>query len=333
MGGYTNQNNRFYTVNVRQTVQLHDLRHVRDPRVIHDRSYAGERFVAWRPGCTTATHPDGACVAVGHIDGTLTLHDWTKGRLRETYQLSDRYLGAVAFGPEGKTLAAAQRGIIILQEMASGRQRKFDSWCSRATSIALSKDGTLMAVGGCSDAEVWEVPSGKRLRHFTALSENVAFIPGDGTIVFAGESGMLICDPTQNSDRVLPVGGDVCALAVSPSENTIAFALPDRIELLECTDFKSVGTIHHNHVTSLAFSTDGKLLAAGDSDGNVTVWNRRSATAVHSFSAAGTSRVGATIVLSLILFGLFLWPLVRRWLRSVSQSKNSSAEMDATPGT
>lgn len=146
-GRTINRNLRFYDVDVRQTVEIRDLKNESNSPVIHRHSHPGRRFVAWHPGCTTALRSDGAQFAIGSVDGTLRVGNLDDGRVCETLQASDRLIGAVAYSPDGKMLAVATRPRVILRDIASGRQTTLDSWCSRIRSMAFSEDGALLAVG------------------------------------------------------------------------------------------------------------------------------------------------------------------------------------------
>lgn len=160
--------------------------------------------------------------------------------------------------------------------------------------------------------EVWDLKKQQSVRRFLGDYERVAFVPGRGTLVLAGVEGVLLYDPMQQTVEPFPVEGEARAVACSPDGTTLAVALPERVELVEFPSRKSRGALVQDGVSSLAFSADGKLLAAGHFGRRVTIWDLPSGSVFRRMRAHCSIGVSFTVPLVLLLLCLLLWPLLRR---------------------
>ena len=101
---------------------------------------------------------------------------------------------ALAFSPDGKTLAVSGNREILLHTLdGSTPPKRLSGLSERILSLTFSKDGSLLAAGGGTPArfgeiQLWDVASGK-LRHSLVLTGDTVFgvsISPDGTRVAAG---------------------------------------------------------------------------------------------------------------------------------------------------
>ena len=85
----------------------------------------------------------------------------------------------------------------------------------------------------------------------------------------AGHSPQLIA----TLDR--PNYYDIGSLAVSPDGAFLAIGASGRVELLDAAERETITTFRHsaNTIPTVAFSSDGTLLAAGSVEGTIKVWN------------------------------------------------------------
>ena len=171
---------------------------------------------------------------------------------------------ALAFSPDGRTLSSGSSGgKVRLWEAAAGRQRAvLEGHTNGITAVAFSPDGTKLA-SGCLDSKVrlWD-RCGRLLQEFEGQSYHVfalAFSP-DGTTLAIGGGVKPVGEPrlwdVRASKQRLTLktnGGPFVALAFSPDGQTRAGG--DQAGIL------------------LWAIPGGKLLAAGDSEGMVKVWN------------------------------------------------------------
>jgi WD40 repeat protein len=208
----------------------------------------------------------------------------------------------LAFSPDGKTLATAEVGLIRFWDAATGRQvsqiapRFHEEFCG-AGFLAFSPDGhRLAALGRGHEVGVWNVRTGERLfcvelhtEGCVALpsNERLAFTP-DGRMLWAGSNDVAFALDAATGKVMASVkhaGKDTeitAALAFSPDGNTFA-AAPYQgkrvVELWSQAGGKPLLTLEvpeeDDGVRCLAFSHDGRLLAAGTGNGTTRVWHAR----------------------------------------------------------
>jgi WD40 repeat protein/DNA-binding SARP family transcriptional activator len=184
-----------------------------------------------------ATSPSSDQAALGQTDGSVILLDLDSGR---TTALSGRATGsinAVSFSHDGRTLASAdQDGTISVWKVRTRALREtLTGHSAAAQAVAFSPDGrTLYTAGFDGSVILWDLGGARR------LVEPFRF------------SSETCCAPT--------------ASAVSPSGSTYAVSpRRDRVSLFNAqtrapTGPPLLGPL--GHVIAIAFSPDGKLIAA-----------------------------------------------------------------------
>jgi WD40 repeat protein len=150
-------------------------------------------------------------------------------------------VAALAYSPDGKTLAAAGRGEVLLLDAAGEVTQRLPAGGDRVTALAYSKDGALAVAAGSA---------------------------ADGHAVRLFAAGRTTTGPRH---------GDVIqSVAFSPDGKLLATAGYDRlIQLWDVAAGKELRTLrdHSDSVYAVAFSPDGKLLASGAADRAVKVWD------------------------------------------------------------
>jgi WD40 repeat protein len=228
----------------------------------------------------TGSHPD------GRVAGEVRVWDASTGRLRFPPMPHTNYVGALAFQPDGKVLAAGDfNGLVRLWDGATGREigRPLPQG-EIVLSLAYSPDGATLAVGlslertGKPGVRLWDTrtrqPIGELLPCTYAVSR-IEFRP-DGRILLA-ESGHLLSRTIRLWD--VPRGRAIGEPMID--EGSGGFRPDGRAFLTVASD----GTVKlrdaatgavlvslltaPSRATCAAFRDDGGLVVAGFADGTV----------------------------------------------------------------
>jgi hypothetical protein len=141
--------------------------------------------------------PDSKSFATAGFDGTVRFWDAATGKLLKTIKVHERGTQWLAFAPDGRYMATADRlgGEIKLWELAQDKELgKFEGVRGSVLCVAFSPDGaTLAACGGIQtqkgDVKLFEVASGKLRASFDGHKEwveSVQFAPDGKLLVSAG---------------------------------------------------------------------------------------------------------------------------------------------------
>jgi WD40 repeat protein/DNA-binding SARP family transcriptional activator len=227
--------------------------------------------------------PDGATLYTSVQGGKTILWDVTRRRRVRTIPLG----GMLAVSRDGKTLALGQQdGSIILADAASGRRRRVLTGHSAAvTGLVFSPDsGILASVSDDRTAILWDVATGKTretLRGHAGSVTGVAFSPDGATLYTSSlDDSVIAWDLTRTrglARQLTRAASPIVGVAFSPRDpNLLALAqrggpvmLWDLAKRIRVGKLAVVG----GWANAVAFSPDGRTVAAADADGTVVLFD------------------------------------------------------------
>jgi WD40 repeat protein len=227
--------------------------------------------------------------------GTLASSDFRGVRLwnvRTRSQIArvvypGRLIFHLALARNGATVAgAADDGTVSMWDTRSGKLIFTSASPGSTTSrtVGFEKDGRLVSLSADGDITVW---NGGRPRFGAALPRRVsarsrllAASPDGRLLVAGGKKGVRFWDLETRKPLTVPRAGatGATALAFSPDGNLLAEAHGREVRLWRAKDLPrlvSAGRARFGgSLDALAFSRDG-MLAGGDTDGHVSIWDVR----------------------------------------------------------
>jgi WD40 repeat protein/tetratricopeptide (TPR) repeat protein len=261
----------------------------------------------------------GRFLAVGWSDGRIDFHDPATGALQRSFQLHGApdfvvspdgqwlalqwngsvelrpisgqgpgftlplrggYVSALAFSPDGATLAGVDGRAVAIWDRASRRELlRLTGHKETVSSIAFSSDGSLVATT-CGDAitRIWDARDGRPLASLPGpqYMQAIAFSP-DGTYLAAaaniGQACLYQLEGSREQRRLSGHQFGVDRLVFHPSLPRLASSSDDHAVML--WDVNSAHALnrwsaHDSWVTGLAISLDGSLIASAHGDGDGT---------------------------------------------------------------
>jgi WD40 repeat protein len=227
-----------------------------------------------------ALSPDGRLAAVGCDDGGARIVEVATGRIvRERFDHQGAVLSA-AWSPDGALIAfGGWDDRVALYDFAVASLR---AWIpghrEPVNALAFSRDGEAIALGGfMGTVSVWDAASGAAReivgRHDGSV-KSLAALPGGGWVSSGRDGSLRVYE--SGRVRVIPVGPTIVnGVAVDPSGRLAACV--SRRHGVEIFDL-AAGTrllSYRDHACSartVAFSNDGRSVAAGYYDGHLLLW-------------------------------------------------------------
>jgi WD40 repeat protein len=210
---------------------------------------------------SVAFSSDGKFLAASNLDGTELWRVATREQVGVIHYGSS---GLSVYSPDGKMLATDDGGTIRLWSVATRRAVGSSLTSdSQVDSMAFSPRGSILAAGTEAGTEVWDLasrqPAGVLLPSSSEV-ESVAFSP-DGTVLAAGTgTGVQLWDVATRQQ----IGPLLTATPEQGPESTST--APGGLQTARPSDYAT-------EVSSVAFSPDGKTLAAGLANGPTQLWN------------------------------------------------------------
>ena len=235
--------------------------------------------------------PDGSLLAIACDDNQVRLWNLRRREWVRQWKASDEFLAAIAFHPNGRQIAtAADDEEIAIWDVAmeGGGQRLKGATTFFAMDLQFARDGNaifvldddgLRACDNKTGKEIWQAGSN------APLVDAMAQSPDGKTIVFGGNDIFAVAASDGGGTRELHwIDTSVRAMAYSPDGKTLLVAETTCRQSRLVFGDPATGEVIHSieskmprlHFTSVAFSPDGKVIAAGAEPGYIRMWDAES---------------------------------------------------------
>ena len=218
------------------------------------------------------------------------------GILKEHFSLDTGVVNAVAFSPDGNTLAVGTDGVIDLLNIKTTYKKSIPiEHLGRVLSLNFSPDGNTIACAGDNslvtliDTATHEQKA--ELKGHKGQVNRVVFNPSGTLLASGGDDKQMILWDTDTGAKVYSsvihdskVEGEVWSLAFSPDGNTLAIGgRYGRIVLMDINTYKHRAIWDSvREISDIAYSIDGENIITASVDG-LHLWDVEKGKTVAAF--------------------------------------------------
>ncbi|HEV2761451.1 MAG TPA: PQQ-binding-like beta-propeller repeat protein, partial [Pyrinomonadaceae bacterium] len=235
-------------------------------------------------------------------NGDVDVWDVTSGRLARTFAGDNPYSYSLALSPDGKVLAAAQKGSVKLWETSTGREIRAVS--ADASDVAFSPDGRLLAVGTRDGVQLWDASTYQPSRGSALDMKDAGTGFPRSTVIAFSPDGRLLAAGSGSTVRIWEVGSGREVRTIRRVEPK---PLPGHIVTI-------------GGISSLSFSPDGRQVAAGGASREVRAWDVSTGRELREYhvnaidaNVVGFSGDGRTLVTREVFLGKGIETYITVW--------------------
>lgn len=249
---------------------------------------------------------DGTQLASASRDKTVKVWSLKTGEVLRTITGVQSQLSAVGFSADGKRLAIGDIGLQVrVIELSTGETLKAIAHPDAVGEVALSPDGTLLAVAGLGDnGAVYELA--KDTRKFEFRGRTARFSADGKTLLISSGSGSfsLLDGKSGKVKKTVTTPNELPLTSMNASGTTIASWTASGVDVRLWTDGGKALTVlkgpvtemdrRKSRVTGVGVLPDGKRVVVGGGDGLVRLWSVEKAAVLQTWPSDKNSSVAVS---------------------------------------
>lgn len=244
-----------------------------------------------------ALSEDGGTLLVGTMRGQLLWLERSTAEVTRSRPAARGEVMAMALSATGGRLVTGSSDGVRMWDLALGKELWAMNELRNVSSVSISRDRGVIACATRDGAvRVWRTTETGPVEIRGLKGAPVALSP-DGTLLAVGEAGEIhLLDVATGAQRRVIAGTNANMLRFSPDGETLAVGCNDgALQLWEVATGRGVRALSLDQsVRSLTFSADGALVAAGGWEGRIAVWRSDTGEELHRFVGHEQAVTGLT---------------------------------------